>query len=287
MNKIKGLLANDRLVFAPLVFDPLSAKLAEQSGFQALYLGGGALGYIKCVTEANLGLTELLQAGLDIRAVTKGCLILDGACGWGDPMHIRRTIQASEAAGFAAIEIEDQILPKRAHHHIGIEHNIPMGSMVDKIREAVSVRQNPDFVIIARTNAARNEGLDEALRRGEAYRKAGADMLLVLQKDVSQLDRIGRELGPPLVYLAIQENFASIAKRSDALSRSGFRLVIDPGTPLLAAYHAAHSTYDEMAGFLEHRFIEDGGGAAAIQNRIHRTIDLSRLIETEKRTVER
>src|SRR5277367_4964104 len=125
MNEFRRLIAGAEPVFAPLVFNPISAMLAEAAGFKALYLGGGSMGYIKCGTEAQLSLTEMAQEAVDIRTVCKLPLILDGACGWGDPMHVQRTIRMSEAAGFCAIEIEDQILPKRAHHHIGIEHMIP------------------------------------------------------------------------------------------------------------------------------------------------------------------
>jgi methylisocitrate lyase len=96
-----------------------------------------ALGYVKCVSEANLGLTEMIQVGIEVRSVTKTSLILDGACGRGDPIHLHRTVRAAEAAGFAAIEIEDQILPRRAD--VGIEHNIPTSLMVAKIQE-VSAR---------------------------------------------------------------------------------------------------------------------------------------------------
>src|SRR6266516_5338904 len=135
-------------VTAPLVLNPLMAKMVEASGFSAGYLGGGATGYLKVVLEANLNLTEMCQAALDIRAVSALPLILDGACGYGDPMHMHRTIGMSEAAGFAAIEIEDQLLPKRAHHHIGIEHMIPSEAMEAKIRAAVEARRDPEFVII-------------------------------------------------------------------------------------------------------------------------------------------
>ena len=96
------------------------------------------MGYVKCGTEANLSLTEMVQAAVDIPTVCPLPLILDGACGWGDPMHVARTIRMSEAAGFSAIEIEDQILPKRAHHHVGTEHIIPAEAMVDKVKEAVA-----------------------------------------------------------------------------------------------------------------------------------------------------
>ena len=129
MNEFRRLIAGPEPVYAPLVFNPVSALLAQAAGFRALYLGGGSMGYLKAGTEANLSLTEMAQAALDIRTVCPLPLILDGAGGWGDPMHVRRTIMASEAAGFAAIEIEDQLLPKRAHHHIGIEHMIPSALM--------------------------------------------------------------------------------------------------------------------------------------------------------------
>jgi 2-methylisocitrate lyase-like PEP mutase family enzyme len=85
----------------------------------------------------------------------------------------------AEAAGFAAIEIEDQLVPKRAHHHIGIEHMIPTSLMAAKVREAVAARRHRDFLIVARTNAMRASTMDDALRRGEAYRNAGADLLLL------------------------------------------------------------------------------------------------------------
>src|SRR3546814_15704398 len=127
MNPLQRMLKADPCVTESFVFSPIMAKLAERAGFPALYLGGGTLGYVKTVLEANLNLTEMCQAALDIRTACTLPLILDAAPGWGDPMHMHRTINMSEAAGFAAIEIEDQILPKRAHHHIGIEHNIQIG----------------------------------------------------------------------------------------------------------------------------------------------------------------
>ena len=125
---LRALMQGPLPVTAPLVLNPLMARMVEAAGFPAGYLGGGATGYQKVALEANLNLTEMCQAALDIGAVSRLPLILDGACGYGDPMHMHRTIGMSEAAGFAAIEIEDQLVPKRAHHHIGIEHMIPRGA---------------------------------------------------------------------------------------------------------------------------------------------------------------
>lgn len=148
------MLAGKQAYLAPAVFNPLCPKLAAQAGFEVLHLSGGALGYIKCYLEANLSLTDLIQTGVEIRAACKLPLIMDGVCGWGDPMHVGFTVEAAEAARFCAIEIEDQLLPKRAHHHAGVEHLISQELMAAKVREAVRARQNRDFVIIARTNDA-------------------------------------------------------------------------------------------------------------------------------------
>jgi len=167
-------------VTAPLVLNPLMARMVEAAGFPAGYLGGGSI-------------------------------ILDAACGYGDPMHMHRTIGMSEAAGFAAIEIEDQLVPKRAHHHIGIEHMIPMDLMAAKVREAVAARRTADFLIIARTNAVRASTMDDALRRGDAYRKAGADVLLLsMAHTADQLRAIGKRLGPPLMYLSRRGGLAKL-----------------------------------------------------------------------------
>lgn len=272
-------------VRAPLALDPMMARLAVAAGFPALYFGGGALGYQKGFTEANLTLTEMCAAALDIRAVTDAPLILDGAAGWGDPMHLRRTIALAEAAGFAAIEIEDQILPKRAHHHIGIEHLIPAALMVEKIREAVAARRDSDFLIIARTNAARQkEGFADALARAAAFRDAGADMLFVLPgAGPNEAEEIGRRLGDPaqggLMHMAggNRPGVPDIA----ALAALGYRLFVDAQTPLMAMHHALADCYARL---------RDGRPDPALageQARVHTTIDLDTLLAVERRTVER
>src|SRR2546428_7283937 len=200
---LKTLMQGPLPVTAPLVLNPLMAKMVEAAGFSAGYLGGGATGYLKVVLEANLNVSEMCQAALDIRAVSPLPLILDGACGYGDPMHMHRTIGMTEAAGFEAIEIEDQLVPKRAHHHVGIEHMIPMELMAAKVKEAVAGRRNPGFLIVARTNAIRASNMDDALRRGDAYKKAGADLLLLsMAHKPEQLRAIAERLGGPLMYLA-------------------------------------------------------------------------------------
>jgi len=274
-------------VTAPLVLNPLMARMVEAAGFAAGYLGGGSSGYQKLALEANLNLTEMCQTAIEIGAATSLPLIFDAACGFGDPMHMHRTIGMSEAAGFAAIEIEDQLVPKRAHHHIGIEHMIPLELMAAKVREAVAARRNPDFLIIARTNAMRASNFDDALRRGEAYRKAGADILLLsMAHQPEQLRAIGERLGGPLMYLTSRGGLAGSGMTLRELGSLGFRIVADPGTALLAAFGAWQTVYRDLA--------DDFGANSPprsdwkeLEEEMLGVIGLEKLLEIERRTVER
>jgi 2-methylisocitrate lyase-like PEP mutase family enzyme len=273
-------------VTAPLVLNPLMARMAEAAGFPAGYLGGGATGYAKVALEANLNLTEMCQAALDIRAVSSLPLILDGACGYGDPMHMHRTVGMAEAAGFAAIEIEDQLVPKRAHHHVGIEHMIPLELMAAKVREAVAARRSPDFLIVGRTNAMRASDMDDALRRGEAYRKAGADLVLLsMATRPEQLRAIAERLGGPLMYLAGRGGLAGLGLSLEDLGGLGYKIVADPSTPLLAAFVAWKKVYAELA--------QDFGAGQAktdwspVEHEMLDVIGIETLLAVERATVEK
>jgi 2-methylisocitrate lyase-like PEP mutase family enzyme len=273
-------------ITAPLVLNPLMARMVESAGFSAGYLGGGSSGYQNVALEANLNLTEMCQMAVEIRAVSSLPLIFDAACGFGDPMHMHRTIGMTEAAGFEAIEIEDQLVPKRAHHHIGIEHMIPMELMAAKVREAVAVRRNPDLLIVARTNAVRASNFDDALRRGEAYRQAGADLLLLsAAHKPEQLRAIGERLGGPLMYLAGRGGLAGSGMTLAELGGLGFKIVADPGTALLAAFAAWQKVYQDLA-------VDFGSGATpshdwgALEHELFQVIGLEDLLRVERETVE-
>lgn len=286
MTSLRDGLSGPKPICAPLVLNPLMAKMAERAGFEALYLGGGASGYAKVALEANLNLTEMVQAGIEITSVTHLPLILDGAAGWGDPMHMHRTIGMAEAANFAAIEIEDQILPKRAHHHIGIEHMIPKELMEAKVREAVSARRSREFVIIARTNGVRSSNMDDALRRAEAYRKAGADVLLLLPRNAEEARHIAERLGPPLMYLAAPGGLKAIGLDIEEMGSLGYRIIVDPATPLLAAFEAMAASYRNLSK----AFVDDSKSPQAwreVQRELHAVIEIDKLLAIEKDTVEK
>jgi 2-methylisocitrate lyase-like PEP mutase family enzyme len=282
--KLRQLIKRDVPPVVPLVLDPISAKLAEASGFEALYLGGGALGYVKTVTEANLTVTEMAQAALDIRAASALPLILDGACGWGEPMHMHRTVSMAEAAGFAAIEIEDQIFPKRVHHHIGIEHIVPIELATQKIEQAVAARRDPDFMIIARTNACITHDLDEALKRVDAYKRAGADLLIVIPTHPEQYRAIGERVDGPLVYMTL-EGMGSIGMSLSDVASLGYKLVIDATTPFFARQKALRLCYEAMAQGLVDPTV--GPDYKEELSHVFDSINIQMLLDVEKHTVEK
>lgn len=288
MTSLRQMLDGDSPVCAPLVLNPMMAKMAERAGFKALYLGGGATGYTKVYLEANLNISELAQAGTEIRAVSPLPLILDAAAGFGDPMHIHRTMTMAEAAGFAAIEIEDQWQPKRAHHHVGLEHMVPQELMVAKIEEAVAVRRDPEMLIIARTNGLTVSDMDDALKRMEAYRAAGADILLPHTNKPEELRQLGERLGGggPLMKLLPSGGLATLGMSADEMHGLGYRLLADPQTALLAAFEAMQAYYGEMVDKLGIHTRRTGDWKI-LQNQIHDTIGIETLLDVERRTVEK
>jgi 2-methylisocitrate lyase-like PEP mutase family enzyme len=283
MGRLLDLMNENAPLIAAVVSDPLSARLAAAAGFRSLYLGGGAVGYVKCVTEANVSLVDMVQAGVDIRSVCPLPLILDGTCGWGDPMHIRRTVQAAGAAGFCAIEIEDEVVPKRAHHMVGVQHLIPLELMVAKIEVAVASRADADIAIIGRTNAVRTDGLDEGLRRGEALRAAGSDVLWVLASTPDQVRQIGSRLGGPLM---VMRGAATAGMRTEELAGLGYGLLVEPFTALIAGYRAMRLSYEALAAGTPDPGLSPQDMAEEIK-RLNAVIGLPELLEIERQTVER
>ena len=283
--KLRALLDGDRALVAPAVFNPLSAKLAQAAGFEVLYLGGGTLGYLKCCLEANLNITELAQAGLEIRAVCDLPLILDAAGGFGDPMHIHHTMGLAEAAGFSAIEIEDQILPKRAHHHVGLEHMVPAELMAAKVREAVRARRDPGFVIIARTNAVRQTGMDDAIARARAYKEAGADVLYIGVRTPEEARRVATELPPPFMFALPGHGAGAAGLTLAELGALGFRILAS-SISAWAFHRAMRQSYEYLArGEPDPLFA--GTTHKEEQEALHRTIGMDELLAIERATVEK
>jgi 2-methylisocitrate lyase-like PEP mutase family enzyme len=284
LSSLRKLISGNELIVAPVALNPIMARLAEASGFKALYLSGGSLGWYKGITEANITMPELAQVAVDMRTVCKLPIVLDAGGGFGDPVHMHRTIALTEAAGFAAIEIEDQLLPRRFEHHAGIDHLVPTEFMLKKLAEAFAARSNADLVIIARTNARRVGGLDDALRRGEAFHKAGADMLFVYTRGPDEMRIVGERLPPPLMTFAPPDGFAEFPLSQRDLAGLGFRLAASSGSAFAAMHKAVKQSYECLAQGKLDPFL-GRGGAEKEMKAAQETCDFPRFLDIERRTM--
>jgi 2,3-dimethylmalate lyase len=237
--RLRQLLARPGVIMAPGVADALNAKLVARHGFEAIYMTGAGTSAVR-LGMPDVGLltmSEMVDNAGRIADSSGLPLIADADNGYGGVLNVRRTIQAYERAGVAAVHIEDQVMPKRCGHLMG-KQLVPATEMTAKIRAAVDARTDADFVVIARTDAIAVEGFDAALERAERYREAGADVLFVEAPNAEQLPRIAPRLKAPLLY-----NMATSGKTPflgrDEIERLGFKLIIYPNWVMLAAMRAA------------------------------------------------
>lgn len=228
----------------PGAYDGVSARLVERAGFEAVYMTGYG------TSAARLGLPDLGFAGLAemlenarlLAATVRIPLIADADTGYGGALAVERTVRAYEAAGVAALHLEDQVWPKRCGHLAGKEV-VPREEMVARIRAAAEARRDPDLLLIARTDAIAVTGFDDALGRAEAYARAGADVLFVeAPTTVAEIEAIPRALGKPCLF-----NYAPGGRSPlppvRRLAALGYAIVLLPVQTLFAAAAA-------MAGYL-------------------------------------
>src|ERR1700738_4523528 len=236
--RLRQLLAGPNLLVAPGAFDALSARLIAQAGFSAVYMTGFGTA-ASCLGQPDVGLltmSEMVARASALASVVGDLpLIADADTGYGNPINVRRTIREYERAGVAGLHIEDQVWPKKCGHMEG-KQVIPMDEMAQKVRAAVDARQDPDFVIIARTDANAVNGLEDALRRGRAYREAGADVIFIeAPRSLEELQAIAQAFpDAPLLF-----NWAESGKTPllplHEIHALGFKLVIFPVSLLFAA----------------------------------------------------
>jgi 2-methylisocitrate lyase-like PEP mutase family enzyme len=284
VEKLSQLIKGPDLVVAPVALNPIMARMAAEAGFKAIYLSGGSLGWYKGVTEAGLSLTEMIQVALDIRTVCKLPLVLDAGAGFGDPVHVHRTVAMSEAAGVECIEIEDQLLPRRIEHHVGIDNLVTPELAADRIREAVAARTDPDLVIVGRTNAVRVEGMDDALRRAEAMKMAGADMLFVWGRKPEEMRFIAERLPAPLMTFAPPDGYSAFPISKAEMAKMGYRLAASSGTAFAAMVKAVRQSYECLAQDKMDPFLGPGGAEAEMKS-AHRTTGLDGMLAIERRTM--
>ncbi|MDR7402033.1 MAG: isocitrate lyase/PEP mutase family protein [Armatimonadota bacterium] len=234
---LKRRLAEGPILLAPGVFDPLSAKVVQRCGFEAVYVSGGAIS--RSLGFPDLGLvtmTEMLDRIAAICEATDLPVIADADTGYGNPLNVRRTVREWERAGVAALHLEDQVTPKKCGHYEG-KALISREEMVQKVRAAVEARRD-GVLIVARTDARAVEGLEGALARARAYREAGADVLFVeAPQSVQEIEAIARSLPGPLMINIFAGGKTPVVPARE-LDRLGYRLAIYPGELQRAALHA-------------------------------------------------
>ena len=247
--RLRELLNSGQTVVAPGAFDPLAARLVEEAGFAAVYMTGFGTS-AALLGRPDVGLltmTEMADSAGRIAACVDIPLIADADTGYGNPLNVIRTVGAYEAAGVAGLHIEDQVAPKKCGHMEG-KQVIAADEMAQKVRAAVDARTDPDFVIIARTDARAVEGLDSALDRARRYRDAGADVLFI-EALVSEAEIEAAAAAFPDVPLLF--NWAEGGKTPPVslgrLTELGYRIVIFPIGTLLAATAAMRRILQEIA----------------------------------------
>jgi carboxyvinyl-carboxyphosphonate phosphorylmutase len=238
--RLRQLLDGPGPVVAPGCYDALGARLVEQAGFDAVYMTGfgTAASLLGRPDVGLLGLAEMADNARRIVGATDRPVVADADTGYGNPINVIRTVQEFERAGVAGIHLEDQVAPKRCGHLAG-KAVVPTGEFVAKVEAAVAARRDPDFVLIARTDARATHGLDEAIDRARQARSAGADVLFVeALQDESEIELVAAELaGTPLLFNWV-EGGRTPPLPLDRIAELGFALVILPVSMLLAATRA-------------------------------------------------
>ncbi len=240
-------LAQPGLISAPGIYDMISARIAERMGFDALYLTGfGAVASLLGLPDAGLATyTEMVGRVTQICTIARTPLIADADTGYGGLLNVAHTVRGYIRAGAAALQLEDQEFPKKCGHTPG-RRVIPLADMAKKIRVAVEARGDDDILIIARTDARTAHGLDEALRRAEAYAKAGADILFVESPESeAEMQKICASFDLPLIANMVEGGRTPVLS-AQMLTDLGYKIAIFPATGFLAAGAALESVYTTL-----------------------------------------
>ena len=247
---LKQLLGRDRILVAPCCYDMISAKLIEQAGFEAVYLGGYAhvASHVGLPDAGLATFSEMLERVHNLVRCVGVPVLADGDTGYGNALNMRRTVQEYEQAGAQAIQVEDQEMPKKCGHTPG-KRLIDAREMALKIEAAAHARRSDDFTIIARTDAIAVMGLEEAVERGKLYEKAGADVVfLEAPTTIEELEVAAGSFGVPTMANLIEGGKTPFLSASQ-LEALGFRIAAYPHSLILTCIRSIQKT---LAALKEH-----------------------------------
>jgi 2-methylisocitrate lyase-like PEP mutase family enzyme len=249
-------------------------------------MGGFDLGAHLATSEPLLCLEEVVRAARYITAAINIPLIVDAGAGFGEPLHVMRTVREIESAGAAGINLEDQIFPKRAHYHKGIEHIIPIEDMIAKIKAALAARRDPDFVIRARTDAMRTSGFAEGVKRANLYREAGADVSHVFPNNIDELRQAPKEITGPVSTLNSMGNLLNRPLvNNKELEDMGYKMVTLGIGAIIVTAKAIKEMAEKM--YALNQPVMDSEEMRTYRRYIEDTIGLDKMYQIEKSTVER
>lgn len=257
---LKTRLASDEILVAPGVYDALTAALAAQAGFEALYLSGAAVAYTR-LGRPDIGLTsvsEMTDTMALIRDRVDIPVIIDADTGFGNALNAQRTMRLYERAGANALQIEDQTYPKRCGH-LAEKSIIPTQEMVGKIAAMADARASDETLIIARTDAVAVEGFKAAIDRAEAYVEAGADALFIeALRSVDEMKMVTEQFkGRVPLLVNMVEGGATPIQNASFLNDLGFSIVIFPGGIVRALAHSAETYYQSLMSTGSNRAFAD------------------------------
>ncbi|HLN86866.1 MAG TPA: oxaloacetate decarboxylase [Candidatus Limnocylindrales bacterium] len=244
---LKQLLKRDKLLVAPGCFDGLSARLVQEAGFEAAYLSGGAVARSMGIPDIGLvTMSESVERAVQVVSAIKIPIIADADTGYGNAVNLVRTLREFERAGVAAIHIEDQITPKRCGHLDGKEV-ISLGEMIQKLQAALAARSDPDFCIIARTDARGVNGFDDAIKRGQAFARLGVDAIFIeAPQSEAELLEIPRRIPDIPLLVNVFKGGKTPMLPVERLEKMGYRIAIYPSETQRAAIHAMRNALSTL-----------------------------------------
>jgi 2-methylisocitrate lyase-like PEP mutase family enzyme len=285
---LKERLARGETVLAPGAYDPLTARIVEAHGFPAAFVGGFITGAHLACSEPLVTMTEQVEVARKIVDAVSIPVICDAGAGFGEPLHTARTVEQFEAAGVAAIHIEDQIYPKRISYFRELERVTALHEFILKLEWALKTRNDSNFLIIGRTDAftAQNGGREETVKRGLAIRDVGADLLMVRGISTREELEFFRAAVPDIRMLVIA-GAKWVDLTADEYAKLGYQLVIYATSPATSAAGAVWDNYETLKN--TGRLGTPGGGDEYYRQRriVEKLVGFERFMAIENATTER
>lgn len=287
--KLRALVKAKKFLELPSAYDSITARLAESMGFKTIYNGGFVTGGSTCISEPMLTMTEQIRLAGDMANAVDIPVVMDAGAGWGEPLHTMRTVRECIRAGIAGVHIEDQLFPKRAHYHTYVVHNIPIEEYRDKIRLACEQRDrsDKDFVIIARSDAARVQGFKEAIKRVNLAADHGADMGLIFPTTHADTVKTPKLAKVPMVYVQSRGNRDKRPLYSyGQLKDMGYAGCIDATFAVCIQFHHMRKAFEELKRTGDYKGISEDDFRIA-RKRVEDIIGLEEYYRIEEETVEK